>query len=201
MEKSTIYRAISAPTALVGGLASIIAGVMIHCWWCMGECSISIAQGVTPNRIQQFFGVWLCVLFITGIANTYFIWRGAVLRKEPFISAGMKMALLALFPPLMTGGIFTLICHEVLSILAPIWMICYGLGLIATRHFSPSSIPRLGWAFLITGLSCFLYFKFTRWDLAIEVHLFANIIMTATFGLFHLIYAACTWPRKTSPTS
>ena len=22
--------------------------------------------------------------------------------------------------------------------------------------------------------------------------------MVATFGLFHLIYAACTWPRKTA---
>jgi hypothetical protein len=24
-----------------------------------------------------------------------------------------------------------------------------------------------------------------------------NLLMTATFGLFHFIYAACTWPRKT----
>jgi hypothetical protein len=58
----------------------------------------------------------------------------------------------------------------------------------------------LGWAFLFTGLAFLLesiklemnsWFGdgFFSWEVA-------NMMMAVTFGGFHLIYAACTWPRR-----
>lgn len=187
MEKATIYRAISAPTALVGGLASIFAGLGQWAAWPL----------VSADFQNGFLPIWLGVLMITLVANTYFIWRDSVRRKEPFISAGMKMALASVFPPLLTGGFFTVIFSDYPRALVHVWMIFYGLALIATRHISPSSIPRLGWAFLVSGLLSFssMYFCVGR-DSFYEFWM-----MLLTFGLFHLIYAACTWPRKASPTS
>ena len=80
-------------------------------------------------------------------------------------------------------------------------MVFYGLGLLATAQFSPRSISLLGWCFLFAG---FVSFGVHGWLEAPEIpgqyethpHLVAaNLMMLATFGFFHLIYAGCTWPR------
>ncbi len=193
MEKATIYRAISAPTALVGGLAASLVGVALA--WTADKHT---------ERILTFFGAWMAVLAITAASNAFFIRRDAQRRGEPFISSGMKMALCALLPSHLAAAVVTLVAfahrstlHAAgLSLLLPYaWCILYGLGLLAMSHFAPRSIGRLGWAFLIAGLlmaaDAFLGIRATfgggEW--------LANLVMVATFGLFHLIYAACTWPR------
>lgn len=188
MERSTIYRAISAPTALVGGLASIAA------------CSYLLLRfGAVPpdgGTYEDCFTVtWLCVLVLTIVANTWFIWRGAKERSEPFISAGMKLALISLLPSMLCGGYFTLFLAPDVQ-LCGIWMICYGVGLLSTSHFAPRSITFLGWVFLISGF-CTWYPMFWAGPAMLAC---TNLLMGATFGLYHLIYAACTWPRKSNST-
>jgi hypothetical protein len=71
--------------------------------------------------------------------------------------------------------------------------IFYGLGMLATGHFAPASIVWLGWAFLLAGLAVFIL------GLTGQLSAMAtpDLIMTATFGGFHFLYAACTWPRGT----
>ena len=96
-------------------------------------------------------------------------------------------------------------------IVVPIWITCYGLGLLATRHFAPTSLLRLGWAFVLGGLGAFCHMlralsgEFGGTAAGADTitaawhHLFhAQFLMAITFGLFHIIYAACTWPRKTA---
>lgn len=186
MEKATIYRAISAPTALVGGLCSVVFGLWLH-FYLRSLPRVLDGEGSSPLFI---FG-WLGVLTVTCAANTWFLWRDAGRRGEPFISAGMKQALKCLVPPLLCGGIVTLLIGERVSYLPFVWMIFYGLSLLATAPFAPRSIPRLGWVFLLAGLVAFCL----RGKAAVLAD--PNLLMTATFGLFHLLYAACIWPRRT----
>lgn len=203
MEKATIYRAISAPTALVGGLMSITAGLALYFTW------RPLPRGIEEERFKLLFvGGWLAVLMVTGIANTYFIWSGARRRSEPFISPGMKLALGALFPPILCGAILSamLLWIEAPFVLPPVWMLCYGLGLLSAKHFAPQSIGWLGWSFLVAGLVAitvlYILNMHARWgDGETHVPTAANLLMTTTFGLFHLIYAACTWPRKGAATT
>ena len=83
-------------------------------------------------------------------------------------------------------------------------MLFYGVGLLATFHFAPRSITRLGWAFLAAGMGSFYLVLTEKVEAFVAphatgmsgTHLSANILMAATFGLFHLIYAACTWTRR-----
>src|SRR6202012_1200519 len=58
MEKATIYRAISVPTALVGGCAGILASAFFHFACHAGE---SRAAGS-----HLFLGCWLTALVIAG---------------------------------------------------------------------------------------------------------------------------------------
>jgi hypothetical protein len=103
----------------------------------------------------------------------------------------MKQALKCLTPPLLCGGFATLVFSERLFYLPFVWMIFYGLALLATAPFAPCSIPRLGWVFLLTGLVTFCF----RGKSALAD---PNLLMVATFGLFHLVYSAFTWPRRGS---
>ena len=193
MEKATVYRAISAPSALVGGvLAVAVASLLIH-------------LQRDPHLVTTawfYYGLpWLGVLVLTGAANVYFLWRDSRRRGEVFASAGMRLAIRALLPGFLVAGVFTAFLLSSIELQAPlacIWVLCYGLALLATADFAPRSIARLGWAFLLCGISLVVVVLGFGGDFFSDSARSANLIMGATFGLFHLIYAACTWPRRSA---
>jgi hypothetical protein len=113
----------------------------------------------------------------------------------------MKAAFSALAPPFIVAAVMTLLFaadasnpeHE--ARLSITWAICYGLGLLATSHFAPRSLTFLGWAFLISGIIASLSFPILDYHY-LPTPDSATVFMALTFGLYHLIYAACAWPRK-----
>lgn len=197
MEKATIYRAISAPTALVGGLASLAFGIWLYFRW------RPLPAGREEEEFERLFIIgWGAVLVVTAVANAFLLWRDAKRRGDRFISSGMKHALLAMLPAMLCGAGLTIFFLEAERPywLPPMWMLCYGVALLATRAFAPRSIQFLGWAFLATGFATIWQTWVTGWQAVFgngESHIptAANLVMTLTFGIFHLIYAALTWPR------
>ncbi|MCB1243905.1 MAG: hypothetical protein AB7I98_10570 [Verrucomicrobiales bacterium] len=180
MERATVYRAVSGPTAFVAGLAAILAAVSgTYHWWDTGGLR-------TP-----FFETWMAVLALVAFFNALLLWRGARLRGEALFTQGFRLAMRALLPPLAVAFVFSLIWQahggdDHWS--ACLWISGYGLALLATRDFAPRSIVRLGGAFLIAGLVLALA---RHGDFAILGKLSSHAAMALTFGLFHLLYAAC----------
>jgi len=201
MERATIYRAISAPTALVGGLLSLAATAVYLIWFCNYQRTEESMQGR-----NDFLWIWLVVLTLTAATNALFIVVGSKNRGEPVLSASMKAAFIALAPAMIAGAAFTFFssgsgadpASDIVMSLS--WCIFYGLGLLATGHFAPRSLTLLGWAFLasgILGMTALRFgdsYEFSGID-GLRVQTGA-VIMAVTFGCFHLIYAACVWPRK-----
>jgi hypothetical protein len=184
MEKATIYRAVSAPTALAGGIAAVIVGA-------------APVQGFFDHHFPglSFHIRWLLALFVTLVINGLLILREARRRGDPLVSPGMRTAFRALLPPMLCGGVFfgLLPATYVPAFLA----IFYGLGLLATSHFAPRSIAWLGCGFLVAGLVAFIFNVTNR----LPESLTPDMTMLATFGGFHFIYAACTWPRGARSTA
>ena len=173
MERATVYRAISAPTARVAAILGLFCGAL--------DTAYLPADGTG----WDFRILWLGALAVTLGANAWFIRRDARRRHDPFLSPGMRLALRAVAPPALCGLLAT-------AILAPpalpaAWMLSYGLALLATAPFAPRSIVWLGWAFLGTGLVDTL-------ALAAIVHGFAVTLpspqhtMAITFGAYHAAY-------------
>ena len=195
MERATIYRAISAPTALVGGLLSLGLAAAMLAWQARDD-----ERNVDA---RFFFQAWCCVLLVTLAANMLFIRRGAAGRGEPLISTGFKLAVRSVTPACFAGlamsGVLTLTSGTAL-LPTLMWLVCYGLGLLATMNFAPRSIIVLGWAFLFTGLGAFIYFMnqtlLPDLDLPTPTRFYPAAIMGVTFGGYHLVYALCTWPRR-----
>jgi hypothetical protein len=191
MERATIYRALSAPTALVGGLLSL--GGFATAYYAKHHRH----EPLSPN---EFLIVWLAVLVLTGLTNALFLWREAERRDQPFFSPGMKCAALSLAPAFGSAGVLTILLHASPIHLALAWITLYGLGLLATQHFAPRSLVLLGLTFLVAGcglLATWKHFLLPR-GLPSGLHahpsaLVVSGLMAATFGGFHLAYAAVVW--------
>lgn len=197
MERAQIYRAVSAPAALFGGMLALVVAV------------IGVKLNVFPRdaetisnafRSREFLFTWLGVLVVTGLANLLLLMREAGGKGQPFITDGLRMALRAISPPLITGGVLG-ICliwfDEQLEFAALVWILCYGLALQATVSFAPRGIIRLARAFLIAG-QLLTVFWFANGGLGMfqRPEAPASLFMGLTFGLFHIIYGIAVFLSK-----
>lgn len=194
MEKAHIYRAVSAPAALTGGVLALVASV-----WPVQHALANHGSAVMCEPC--FLQMWLGILAVASILNVVLLAKEASRRHQPFVSEGMRMALRAFAPPMLVGGVvgigLIVFLHN-LTLAALIWSTCYGLALLSTASFSPRSLVRLGWAFVTVGLLLFL-----AWAANSDVRLLssdeapASVVMGSTFGLLHVIYAlAVFFSRK-----
>ncbi len=193
MEKAHIYRAVSAPAALLGGVLALGATLwpVVHAAQTHGDAAFSNAT---------FLIVWHGILAACTVLNVALLAREAARRGQSLVSDGMKMALRAVSPPLIVGGVLAgglVIWLQNLTLAALIWVLCYGLALLATASFSPKSLTRLGWAFVIAGLVLFLVWaangeiRDLRTDLGP-----ASLVMALTFGLLHVVYAIAVFVSR-----
>lgn len=185
MEKAHIYRAISAPAALLGGVLAVA---------CAGWNGWLAAKnaGVVDSGSEVFLIQWLAILLVSAVVNVWLLAREAARRGQPLVSDGMRMALRAIAPPLLAGGVLGigLVVHLQAHVMAAVvWTVCYGLALLSTASFSPRSLVRLGWVFVLLGLALFW-----AWAASSDIRLLrgdealASVIMGVTFGLCHLGY-------------
>jgi hypothetical protein len=186
MERATIYRSISAPTALVGGLLSL--GGFATAYYAKHHRQ-------HPLSATEFLIVWLVILALTVLTNTIFLSRGAARRSEVFFSSGMKCAATSLAPAFLSAGLLTILFSHRPIDLALIWITLYGIGLLATQHFAPRSIVVLGITFFATGCVLLVTWKhlFMPNPHVEPSALVVSGLMAATFGGLHLAYAAAVW--------
>lgn len=190
MEKAHIYRAISAPAAFVGGLLAVGCAA-IPAW------EMWSSKGLSDFTKDTFLWQWLGILVVTGALNVFLLAREAARRGQPLVSDGMRMALRAILPPLLVGGVLgsgliVYLQSHVMAVL--LWVLCYGLALLATASFSPRSLVRLGWVFVALGLALFIL-----WAPNSDARMLprddgpASLIMGLTFGLCHIGYAVAVF--------
>ena len=196
MERATVYRAISAPTALVAGLLSTFAAGTI---FVNNETNFNFGFQIAS---REFAFVWILVLIVALAMNAFFIRREALRTGRPFVSPAMKLALRAIASCLLIPIAVTIWFFQTGYLgnqelfLVIVWTAFYGLALLSTNLFAPRSLVLLGWAFLLTSMAIPVIDRSIEGNLSGDI---PNLVMGATFGLYHLIYAACTWSRRVSP--
>jgi hypothetical protein len=192
MERATVYRTISAPSALVGGLLALATAAAI---WFFDRSRPASA----PNFDQRLFAlIWLVVLIVVLAINALFVRREARKDGRPVMSSGAQLALRAVAPCLIIPAATTIWFFKNAEpideeLLVAVWIAFYGLALLATALFAPRSLVLLGWAFLFTGVAVLFWPKSLGDD---PRGMFPNLAMGATFGVYHLVYAACVWSRR-----
>lgn len=191
MERASIYRAVSATAALCGGVLAL----GVSAWGLM-----------QPPSYQAFLAAWLGVLCVSGSANLFLLMRESRDKGQPMVTDGLRMALRAVVPALLTGGVLgvSLIWfRQQMELAALVWMLCYGLALQGTVSFAPRSIIHLARAFLVSGQTLTILWLWKGWPAGISPPVaVASAYMGLTFGLYHIIYGVAVYlrsPRELAP--
>lgn len=138
MERATIYRAISAPTAFVGGLLAVATAGAI---WFFADHSGVPGHAALNNRL--FAWIWLAVLAVVLAVNAFFVSREARHGGRAFLSPGARLAIRAVVPCLLIPAATTVWYFKDAEpidqdILVAVWIAFYGLSLLATALFAPA---------------------------------------------------------------
>lgn len=174
MERATIFRALSGETALVGGAVSI-----------------GVAWLSEKRLVWDWAWCWLGGLALVLGFYVFQLLRLKASHGRPFWSSGLRLALRGALPSLIAGGFLGLVFvrggNNVAA--ASLWIMHYGIALLAIREFAPKSMVWLGWAFVIFGLVCLATVaNIIQVDREWLMHINPSRIMAIAFGGFHLIY-------------
>ena len=179
MERATLYRTISVPSALVIGFLSLLASFiqakrLIFNW--------------DHSPFTSFLLLWILVFLLIGGFNFY--WLILRTRGESSHFPRIKKAILCMLPAGLAALFFTGYSYQagMLVEIIAFWMVFYGLGLLSTSVFAPRSVLFLGGSFLLTGFVSFVF--------AQSLLPYLPYVIALTFGLYHFIYALFAWERK-----
>lgn len=189
MERATIFRALSGETALVGGAVSL-----------------GVAWVSEKRQLWDWAGIWLGGLVIVLGFHVFQLFRMKSVHRRPFWSSGLRMALRGALPSLIVGGFLGLIFVRAGNegAAASMWILHYGLALLAIREFAPKSMVWLGWAFVVFGLLCLATVaNIVQLDRELFIRVNASRLMALAFGGFHLVYGGLivTTGRREEPAA
>ncbi len=176
MERATIFRALSGETALIGGAVSM-----------------TVAWFSEKRDSWQWAAWWFGGLAVVLLFYAFQSYRMKACNRQAFWGPGLKLALRGAMPSLIAGGFLGLLFvrsgNEVAA--ACLWIVHYGLALLAIREFAPKSMVWLGWAFVIFGIcSLATVTDVIHLDARWMMYLNGSRLMAISFGGFHLIYGA-----------
>ena len=182
MERSTRFLSLSGLSGVLAGIYALI-GVGMTWYWIYGEF-----PGIPVESAPQHGSGVMNAILLTALAVLVLALVTAYLLSQKkskktaakFWNPASKRFLLALFIPVLAGGLFSFaLIHEgYFHMIAATTLIFYGLGLINASHFTLNEIKNLGFGQLILGLVAAFH------------HDLGMICWALGFGILHIIYGS-----------
>jgi hypothetical protein len=163
MEAAATFTAVSGwGTVLIGGTA-------------LGAALLSAATH-SPTR---WVFIWLCEACLSMAISIYTMALKARAAQLPLWSEPARKIVFSFAPPMLVGALLTLLFFErgLISLLPGVWMLLYGVGVIAAGTFSVRIVPVMGIAFMLVGVVAL--FAPPSW---------ATACMAVGFGTLHLFF-------------
>ena len=191
MEKATVYRALSAPAAIFGGLLAVLLGL----YFLLQDKNGEFVDG------SHYFWTWVVALIIADSFNALLLFKRAKREGTKFISSGVKLTILRTAPAAIAGAIISFeAAKNDIELCTLVWILCYGAALLAMGEVAPRSLKRLGWSFIIFGTVFFLIWMKFKAALSPVLGIgylgSASIMMIATFGILHIGHGIGVLIRK-----
>ncbi|WP_339707138.1 hypothetical protein [Algoriphagus aquimarinus] len=187
MERSTRFLSLSGLAGILAGIYAFAGAGIAWYWIYFPDTEFGTeSEPISSDELQvNLLAVALLVLLLA-IGSAYLLSQNKSQRKaQKFWSSASKRFLLALFIPVLAGGLFSfaLIHENTYQLLAPATLIFYGLGLINASHFTLGEIRNLGVGQLVLGIFAAFFpdFGLICWALG--------------FGVLHVIYGSMMYYR------
>jgi hypothetical protein len=150
-----------------------------------GEVAIgatAILASVVAAR-QSAFTMWLAVWIVEGTISLLIAgWsmdRKARAAGMPLVSGPGRKAVFSLSPPIIAGGLLTIVLFRagLTNAIPGSWLLLYGTGVITGGMFSVGIVPIMGLCFMALGAGALF-----------APPEFANLFMAAGFGGLHIVF-------------
>ena len=138
----------------------------------------SMLAAATHSTTRWLF-IWLCEAALSVGITIYTMALKARAAKLPLWSEPARKILFSFAPPMAGGALLTLVMleHGLVALLPGIWMLLYGIGVVAAGTFSVRIVPVMGLAFMAVGALALV--APASW---------ATPFMAAGFGGLHLFF-------------
>jgi hypothetical protein len=163
MEAAATFTAVSGWGTVVIGFTAIAAA----------------AIAATMNSTTRWILVWLCEAALSVGISVYTMALKARAAKLPLWSEPARKILFSFAPPMLGGALLTLVFfqRDLVALLPGVWMLLYGIGVVAAGTFSVRIVPVMGVAFMLVGTIALF-----------APAAMATQYMAAGFGGLHLLF-------------
>lgn len=134
----------AATFTAVSGWGTVLIGVTA-----LGAAALA---SMTTSATRWVF-IWMFEACLSVAISVYTMALKARAAQLPLWSEPARKIVFSFAPPMMVGALLTLLFYErhLLPLLPGIWMLLYGIGVVAAGTFSVRIIPVMGLAFMVVG--------------------------------------------------
>jgi hypothetical protein len=165
MELATAFTGISGWGEIAIGVTALIASAIA-------------AQQATFNA---WLAVWIAEGLISLLIAGWSMDRKTRAIKMPLGSGPGRKAVFSLTPPMLAGGLLTIVLVQagLTNAIPGVWLLLYGTGVITGGMYSVKVVPIMGICLMVLGALALF-----------SPPAFANWFMAAGFGGLHLVFGA-----------
>jgi hypothetical protein len=163
MERATAFTGISGWGEVAIGVTALIAAVL----------------AANQTTFKAWLAVWIAEGLISLLIAGWSMDRKARAASMPLVSGPGRKAVFSLSPPIIAGGLLTLVLMRarLTNLIPGMWLLLYGTGVITGGMFSVPVVPVMGGCFMVLGAIALF-----------APPALANWFMAAGFGGLHLIF-------------
>ena len=164
MERATAFTGISGWGEIVIGITALFASAIA-------------AQQATFNA---WLSVWIAEGLISLLIAGWSMDRKARAIEMPLGSGPGRKAVFSLTPPMIAGGLLTIVLVQagLTNAIPGVWLLLYGTGVITGGMYSVRVVPIMGICLMALGA------------LALFSPAYSNWFMAAGFGGLHIVFGA-----------
>ena len=165
MERATRFTGISGRGEMAIGATALLASVI----------------AAQQPAFKLWLAVWMAEALISLLIAGWSMDRKARAAQVPLFSGSGRKAVFSLAPPVIAGGLLTIVLVRagLTNAIPGVWLLLYGTGVITGGMFSVRAVPAMGLCFMALGaLALFTPPMFTNWFMAVG------------FGGLHLVFGA-----------
>ena len=165
MERATPFTGISGRGEIAIGVTAFAASVI----------------AAQQTAFKAWLAIWLAEGLISLLIAGWSMDRKARAVQMPLVSGPGRKAVFSLSPPLIAGGLLTIVLVRagMTNAIPGVWLLLYGTGVITGGMFSVRAVPAMGLCFMVLGAIALF-----------SPPAFANWFMAAGFGGLHVLFGA-----------
>ena len=165
MERATPFTGISGSGEIAIGATALVASVI----------------AAQQSNFKLWLAIWLAEALISLLIAGWSMDRKTRAVGMPLVSGPGRKVVFSLSPPIIAGGLLTIVLVRagLTNAIPGMWLLLYGTGVITGGMFSVRAVPAMGLCFMALGAIALF-----------SPPAFANWFMAVGFGGLHVLFGA-----------